>query len=115
MANEKFIFRRKITIFKLLAISKIVYLTLFTIGPKNVIFELKEIQNEFLWSNKKVKLNTQHSNDYKNGGLKNVDIELKINPLKCSWIRRLYNEVDQDWKTIYITLLAKTLILIRIY
>ena len=38
----------KITIFKSLAISKIVYLALLTIVPKNVIFELKEIQNKFL-------------------------------------------------------------------
>ena len=74
----------KITIFKSLAISKIVYLALLTIVPKNVIFELKEIQNKFLWSNKKSKI--KHStlcNDYKNGGLKNVDIELKIISLKC--------------------------------
>ena len=38
----------KITIFKSLAISKIVYLALLTIVQKNVIFELKEIQNKFL-------------------------------------------------------------------
>ena len=73
------------------------YLALLTIVTKNVIFELKEIQNKFLWSNKKSKL--KHStlcNDFKNGGLKIVDIELKIISLKCSWIRMLYNEVDHD-------------------
>ena len=43
----------KMTIFKSLAVSKRVYLTLLTIIPKYVIFELKEIQNKFLWSNKK--------------------------------------------------------------
>ena len=43
----------KMTIFKSLAISKIVYLALLTIIPKNFIFELKEIQNKFLKSNKK--------------------------------------------------------------
>ena len=43
----------KMTIFKSLAISKIVYLALLTINPIYVIFELKEIQNKFLWSNKK--------------------------------------------------------------
>ena len=87
----------KITIFKSLAISKIVYLPLLTMVPKNVIFELKEIQNKFLWSNNKSKI--KHStlcNDYKNEGLKNVDIELKITTLKFSWVRRLYNEVDHD-------------------
>ena len=71
----------KITIFKSLAISKIVYLALLTIIPKNVTFELKEIQNKFLWSNKKSKI--KHSTLCKNGGLKNVNIELKIISLKC--------------------------------
>ena len=82
----------KITIFKSLAISKTVYLALLTIFAKNVIFDLKEIENRFLWSNKKSKI--KHStlcNDYKNGGLKNIDIELKVISLKDSWIRRLEN------------------------
>ena len=48
----------KITIFNSLAISKIVYLALLTIVPKNVIFELKEIQNKFLWSSKKSNLSS---------------------------------------------------------
>ena len=97
MANEAFNLEGKITIFKSLSISKIVYLVLLTIVQKNVIFELREIQNKFLWSNKKSKIkHSTLSNDYKNGGLKNVDTELKIISLKCSWIRRLYNEVDHD-------------------
>ena len=99
----------KITIFKSLAISKIVYLALLTIVPKNVIFELKEIQNKFLWSNKKSKI--KHStlcNDYKNRGLNNADNELKIIFLKCSWIRRLYNEVDHDRKIIPLNYVHKT-------
>ena len=100
----------KITIFKSLAISKIVYLALLTIVPKNDIFELKEIQNKFLWSNKKSKIkHLTLCNDYKNGGLKNVDIELTIISLKCSWIRRLYNEVDHDWKIIPLKYIHNTL------
>ena len=39
-------------------------------------------------------------NDCKIGGLKNVDIDLKIVSLKSSWIRRLYNECNHDWKII---------------
>ena len=56
-------------------------------------------RKKFLWSNKKCKI--KHgtlSNFYKNGGLKNVHINLKIVLLKCSWIRRLYNECHHDWK-----------------
>ena len=75
----------KITIFNSLAISIIVYLALLTIVPKNIIEELNEIQKKFLSSNKKC--NIKHGtlcNDYKIGSLKNIDIKLKIAPLKCS-------------------------------
>ena len=41
----------KITIFKSLALSEIVYLALLTIVPKSIIEELNEIQKKFLWSN----------------------------------------------------------------
>ena len=84
MANKTLSLEGKITIFKSLAISKIVYLALLSIVPKNVIFELKEIQNKFLWSNKKSKIKSSTlCNDYKNVGLKNVDTELKFISLKC--------------------------------
>ena len=84
MANKTLSSEGKITIFKSLGISKTVYLALLSIVPKNVIFELKEIQNKFLWSNKKSKIKSSTlCNDYKNVGLKNVDTELKFISLKC--------------------------------
>ena len=84
----------KTTIFRSLALSKIVYLALLTIVPKSIIEELNEIQKKFLWSNKKCEI--KHDtlcNDYKNGGLRNVDINLKIVSLKYSWICKLYNVI----------------------
>ena len=83
------------------------YLALLTIVPKSIVEELNKIQKKFLWSNqrRKIKHGTLR-NDYKIGGLKNVDINLKIVSLKCSWIRRLYNKCHHDWK---IMLLVKTL------
>ena len=91
----------KITIFKTLAISKIVYLALLTNVPKNTLTELNEIQNKFLWNNKKCKI--KHDtlcNEHKNGGLKNVDINFKVISLKLSWIRRLYDDNHHEWKII---------------
>ena len=41
----------KITIFKSLALSKVVYLAVLTIVLKSIIEELNEIQKKFLWSN----------------------------------------------------------------
>ena len=52
--------KNKITTFKFLGISKIVYLALLTIVPKNNIKEMNEIQENFVWSNKNLKLNMVH-------------------------------------------------------
>ena len=83
----------KATIFKSLAISKTVYLALLTTIPNSVTEELIQIQKMFLWGNKKPKI--KHDtlcNKCNDGGLRNVDIVHKVVSLKCSWVRRLYNE-----------------------
>ena len=54
---RKLTLKGKITIFKSLAISKIVHLVIITKVPNTVIEELKQIQKNF-WDNKKVK--TRH-------------------------------------------------------
>ena len=100
----------KITVFKSLAISKIVYLSLLTSVPKCITDELKIIQKSFLWGKKKPKNKHQTlCNDFKDGGLKNVDIEHKIESLKCSWTKRLYDENFHEWKIIPIHYISKTL------
>ena len=65
---------RKITIFKTLAISKIIHLSLSTNVPTQIINELNKIEKEFICngSNPKIKHFTL-CNKYENGGLKNVD------------------------------------------
>ena len=82
----------KITNFKTLAISTIIYLSLVTNVPMKVINKLNKIQTEFNWNgiNPKIK-NSTLCNKNKNGGLKNVDILSKVISLQCSWIIRLYD------------------------
>ena len=92
----------KTTTFKSFAISKIVYLALLTIVSKHIIKELNEIQKKCLWSNKKriIKHGTL-CNNYKNGGLKNVDVKLKrVSWKSVLWIRILCDEFHHDWKII---------------
>ena len=76
-------------------------LAIITKVPNTVIEELKQIQKNFLWNNKKVKIkqNTLR-NDYKDGSLKSVDIEHKIASLKCFWLKRLCTENFYEWKII---------------
>ena len=91
----------KITIFKALAFSKIVYLALLTTVPDFIIKEIERIQKKFLWNNStpKIKHNILRM-DFKHGGLKSVDISLKITSLQCSWLTRLYDTSYHEWKII---------------
>ena len=91
----------RVVIFKTLAISKLVYLALLIPIPNCIIKELETIQKIFIWQNKKPKIKHETLRmDFKNGGLKNVDIKYKIASLQCSWIQRLYDDNNHDWKII---------------
>ena len=65
--------------FKTLAISKIVFLTLLTKIPHQVVKELEKIQKSFLRKNSTPKIRHETTcKDYKDGGLKSVNISYKI-------------------------------------
>ena len=76
-------FEGKIAVFKSLALSKITHLALVkTISP-SIIDQLNKTQKHFIWNglNPKIK-NSTINNNYKNGGLKNVNIAAKISSLQ---------------------------------
>ena len=82
----------KITIFKTLAISKVIHLALVTNILQVIIDQLNKNQKDFIWHQKYPKV--RHStlcNSHKNGGLKSVHIPNKLTKLQCSWIKRLYD------------------------
>ena len=91
----------KITIFKSLAISKIVYISYLSNVPPEIIAHLELIHKQFIWCNKRPKI--KHStliSDYCDGGLKDIDIKSKIDALHLSWIKRLYDNNFHPWKII---------------
>ena len=76
---------RKIVVFKTIAISKIVFQSFIAAVPKHIINKLEKIQKAFLWKNSTPKIKHETlCNDYKAGGLKNVNIPNKIIALQCS-------------------------------
>ena len=98
----------KIVIFRTLAISKIVFQSMITPVPIHIVNELEKIQKAFLWKNSSPKIKHETlCNDYKGGGLKNIDILNKIISLQCSWIRRLYDNSFHEWKLIPLFLIKK--------
>ena len=72
----------KITVFKALAMSKIVHLALITNIPTSTMKKLNEIQTN-LFGNRKINHNAL-CNNYGNGVLKNFCISSKIISLQCS-------------------------------
>ena len=89
----------KITIFKTLAISKVIHLALVTNIPQVIIDQLNKIQKDFNWNRKHPKI--RHStlcNNHENGGLKSVHIPNKLISLQCSRIKRLYDTTTHCWK-----------------
>ena len=97
----------RIVVFKTLAISKIVFLVLLTKIPHQVVKELEKMQKSLLWKDSTPKIRHETTcKDYKDGGLKNVDISYKIVSLQCSWIRRLYDNNFHEWKLIPLHLIA---------
>ena len=69
----------KILISETFALAKIIFQASVTPIPNYIVTELEKIGKSFLWVNStpKIKHNTL-SNDYKDGGLKNVDIREKF-------------------------------------
>ena len=83
----------KIIIFKTLALSKIVYLTLITSFSEQLIEEIHPIQKAFIWNNWTPKIKHEAlCNSFEEGGLKHVDINSKIASLQCSLVKRLYDD-----------------------
>ena len=90
----------KVIVFKTFAISKIVYLSMMIKVPTEIIVELKKIRKQFIWPTKPKIKNETISSNFKDGDLKNVDINKKIAIFQCSWIKRLYDDSFYEWKLI---------------
>ena len=75
----------KTIIFKILALSKILYLTLITSFSKQLIEGIQKIQKPFIWNNLTPKIKHEiFCNSFEEGDLKNVDVNSKIASLQCS-------------------------------
>ena len=37
---------------------------------------------------------------YEKGGLRDIDIEKRVKALRLSWVKRLYDDTEHEWKII---------------
>ena len=76
--------------------------------PQNFCDTLKSLHREFIWNGKRAKI--KHSSligEYRDSGLKDVDVDAKILSLKISWIRELKDSNVHPWKVLANHLLSK--------
>ena len=93
-----------------MAFPKLVYpLTTLANPTTEQINSIKKCMFDFLWDGKPDKIKRDVIiKDYKFGGLKMIDIDMFINSLKCSWLKRIYdNENSSILKRFYQNILAK--------
>ena len=91
----------KILVFISLAISKIVHLSLITTVTHAITNQLNNIQKNFIRNGKNPKIkHSALSSSYEDGGLKDFNVFAKVISLRCSWIKRLYDENLYEWKII---------------
>ena len=78
--------------------------------PPFIIDQLKKTKKNFIWN--KLNLETKNStinNNYKNCGLKIVNIGAKIISLQSSWIKILFDENFHYWKILPLHMIYKLL------
>ena len=66
----------KITVFKSLSFSNIIFISYLNKVPTTIIKKIEQIQRDFIWNVKKPKIkHTTLINDYEEGGLKDIDMK----------------------------------------
>ena len=90
----------KITVLKSLVASQLVYVLSPLQTNEKVIKEVNKLFYSFLWNGKGDKIKRDIIvNDYPNGGLKMIDIQVFSKSLKCTWIKKYLDEENQGkWK-----------------
>ena len=79
--------------------SKLLYVCTFKNPSTQIIESFNSIQKKFIWSKKQIEHSTLIA-DYKDGGYKDVDIDIKILSLKMKWVSRLLDNNFHPWKLI---------------
>ena len=76
--------------------------------PQKFCDPLKSLHRQFIWNGKRAKI--EHLSligEYRDGGLKDVDVDAKILSLKISWIRKLKDSNFHPWKVLANHLLSE--------
>jgi hypothetical protein len=89
----------RITVFKSLAFSKVIYQCNNLAVSSDFLKELNQVAFNFIWGYKKDKVKrTAVIADYADGGLKMLDTESFVNAQKIMWVKRIQKGEQGSWK-----------------
>jgi hypothetical protein len=93
----------KITIIKTIVLSKLThYFTSLPNPNEEFINQLQNMLFKFLWDNKPDKISRKQAyKSYTEGGLNMVDILKFIKSLKITWLKRLINNSESPWVSLF--------------
>ncbi len=90
----------KVTVINNLALPPLLYVCSIIHTPENVYEEVKTAIIDFIWDgkrNSKIAYNVLIQPIHK-GGLKLIDLELKVKALKSAWVKRFLDNNTSKWK-----------------
>ena len=88
----------RVTVVKSLLMSKLTYLILSLPNPpEDTVKELNVMFFNFIWKGQDRVSRSQMVQDYKEGGLRMVDVRVYIDALKITWLRRLLGLDRSGW------------------
>ena len=93
----------RIALIKSLFLSKLnhIFLTIPSLN-EDLLRRIEDLLFKFLWNNKPDKIKRKCiTQNYKEGGLKMIDIRNFIKSLKITWVRRLFNTPDNLWVKLF--------------
>ena len=99
----------RIQVFKVVFASEPVFTAILKTVSQEFSEALANLQKDFIWGGRKPKI--KHATliaDYKDGSLKDVDIDSKFESLKFMWIQKLNDGLNHHpWKTLAQKILEK--------
>ena len=91
----------RIQVFKALALLKAVFICTMKLYSKKFVDDPNVIQKDFTWRGRKPKItHASLIGDYKEDGMKDIDIKAKLESLQIQWVKRLINNNFYSWKII---------------
>ena len=95
----------KVTIIKSLLIPKLVYISTLLPTPEKIIKKANHIIYTFLWKGEDKVTRLSAINNLENGGIGMIDLESMIKALRLAWLKRIFNNNENTWKSYLMYLL----------